>query len=174
MTENKLQCYVKSLKSDVIKVTTESVSPLKKGVLNLLLLVAIGLIGIGIIYVMFEVLVPFLETIGTRMEPVITEHVTQYGTYLAILVVIDLLLWYAIRSEPDKSDVVGDVHLSLILLIGFFGVNAVFTYGSPADSGWSYMIIETVVNAVVLITGILLLRAHTKCKKPDEAGVQSS
>lgn len=181
MTENKLQCYVKSVKKDTDSILTT----LKPAIIEFLkmLLPAIGVLLAAII--IFTLMIygePYITAVFTVIGNIFTmvisqPFLTQYNTYMAILIIIDLVIFMCVKKTmtdqngylDDRSPVsqVGHITGLLFLLFAFNAMLVVATWGSQTPErfiGWSFMIGETVVNMVISVIGILLIRAYLKCE----------
>jgi hypothetical protein len=187
MTNKKMQCYVKSVRTD----TDSILKDLKPAIISFLIKFSI-LIG-----VMFSFMILF--TIVTYGEPYITSVFgvidsllkmmlsqgifTQYNTYLIIMILIDLAVLWFVReamttSNFDSSDrapfsqiVFGIMALFLVFAFNSVVVVACFTLSSEQFVGWSFMLSETIINMIGVIVGILLIRAYLKCENkimPDK------
>jgi hypothetical protein len=101
---------------------------------------------------------------------------TQYNAYLVIMILVDLIMFWCIRdvmvSNGDLRDrsPYSQTLLSIMFLFALFVVNGILvivSWGLTKPElyvGWSFMICETIINMIVVVVGILLIRAYLKCE----------
>jgi hypothetical protein len=181
MTSKKMQCYVKSVKTD----TSSILEDLKPAIISFLIKFSI-LIG-----VMFSLAILF--TIITYGEPYIKAafevinslftvmlsivFVTQYNAYLVIMIILDVVIFLCVREMMVNTNVDSRDRLPysqtlfsimfLFLLFAFNGILVILSWGSTKPElvvGWSFMLCETIINMIVVVVGILLYRAYLKCE----------
>jgi len=181
MEEQKLQCYIKSMKSDAAK-TAESIIPFGKWIgKSIVIIGGAMLLGVSILYAMFELLPIALEYLSNITLPYITDlQWTQYNVYLIAMICIDFILILMIKPEEGNGlgEAPMDVGPSLGVIFGVFIVNAACTLMSRSSmdeefASWSYMIGETIINMVLMVIGIFLVRAYIRCKHPKKSVVSS-
>jgi hypothetical protein len=168
--DTKVQCYVKSVKSDARHIAQSLITPALKWVLVVALIVIAGAVFLFLAVVIMNtvtaVAVPYLM----KLTPLLTQHTV----YIIGLVAIDLLVLAYIKWAQDGEDeslkgVNEQVILGLlppVLLLVFNGLILVLASDINPERviGWSYMLAESVINAVVLVLGILLVRAYVRCE----------
>jgi hypothetical protein len=168
MTEPKLQCYIKSVTSDITHLKTElmpifQAAALVGGVLigGILVLYAVWLFG-------EFVLTPGLKYLIDAAVP-IYPYLSQFNIVITCLIVVDSVIFYEVwdsythpTSNQVDRDILSQLFLASILLgmLAFF--NIFFTYAahnSPGEqyAGWSFMLL-----------GIFLIRAYIRCEHPVE------
>jgi hypothetical protein len=186
MTNKKMQCYVKSVKTDTDGILTK----LKPAIINFFIsvgvligfLLVIALISMVLIYSQ-QYIKALFDAIGSLFAIVFQDFLTQYNTYLVCMIVIDFISFLFIRVSmtdsifnADERDPYGHVLNSvgaLFVLFAFNGMmvfitmsnDGVYTAGNWDElQGWSFMLCETAINMIVVVAGILLYRAYLKCE----------
>lgn len=178
MTNKKMQCYVKSVKTDADSILTK----LKPAIINFLIVVGVligFLLAIVLINMVLEYSQPYIkalfDVIGSLFVMVFQGFFTSYNTYLVCMIVFDFIIFLFIRITMTDSDFNADerdpfLHVLnsvvvLFVLFAFNGILVIMTWDSPERFvGWSFMICETVINMIVVVAGILLYRAYLKCE----------
>jgi hypothetical protein len=166
-TDTKLSCYINSVKSDAVHVG--------KAFIPIMQLVVIAVVTLGITIWVYTVTLSFTES-NRQLVYQFYNLFSQSVVYILAMIVFDIIILNevrAIQTNPEQynidSDAFRQVSVSLISLGIVFGVNALLTFLSRAYpdsvtiSGWSYMVAESVINAVVLVMAIFLVRAYIKC-----------
>jgi hypothetical protein len=171
MTENKLQCYIKSVKHDTKNVVT-TIIPFFWCCVKITCAVTVAATILFLLMVGYrsamDAIIPF--------TPVIMQYISQYNLYLVGLFGIDICILYAVRGlmkdpDPTTKDPTGQIGLSLIALACLFGVNVLLiscgsaSYNPSRFDGWSYMTWETAINAILIVIGIFLMRAYVRCEE---------
>jgi hypothetical protein len=153
----------------------------KTGAIVIALVVGAFAVLMGIIYAAETYLPPVLEYLVSVVSPLVS-YFTQYNVMWAVMIGIDILILIGVRSaftDPTTREFDRDVFTQIgagILVLGtLFGLNTFFTYGmnmpGPSyDVGWSYMFVEQGLNLLVLVIGILVLRAYMRCEHPEIPG----
>ena len=180
MTSKKMQCYVKSVKTD----TDSILKDLKPAIISFLIKFSILIGVIFTLVILFTTITygePFLiavfEVINSLLKMMLSQGIfTQYNTYLIIMILIDLaVLWFVREAmtatffdssdrEPFSQIVFGIMALFLVFAFNAVVVVACFTTSSEKFVGWSFMLSETIINMIVVVAGILLYRAYLKCE----------
>jgi len=180
MTSKKMQCYVKSVKTD----TDSILKDLKPAIISFLIKFSILIGVIFTLVILFTTITygePYLiavfEVINSLLKMMLSQGIfTQYNTYLIIMILIDLaVLWFVREAmtatffdssdrEPFSQIVFGIMALFLVFAFNAVVVVACFTTSSEKFVGWSFMLGETVINMIVVVVGILLYRAYLKCE----------
>jgi uncharacterized membrane protein len=106
---------------------------------------------------------------------------TQYTAYIVIIIGVDILILNAVKNTQTKPefqsadrDAFNQVLISAFIVGVIFMANAMFTwavYQAPDVTyhSWSYMILESLINVVLLVMGIFLVRAYVRCEKLEVA-----
>ena len=186
MTSKKMQCYVKSVKTDTDSILTK----LKPAIINFLIrfsivigLLLVTLIGFMIIAYSEPYIKAVFEVIDSLFAMAFQDFFTQCNTYLVCMIVIDFVIFLFIRMimtdstfNADERDPFSHVLTSVGALFLLFAVNGimvfvvmdnngVYTAGNwDKLQGWSFMLGETIINMIVVVAGILLYRAYLKCE----------
>jgi len=180
MTSKKMQCYVKSVKTD----TDSILKDLKPAIISFLIKFSILIGVIFTLVILFTTITygePYLiavfEVINSLLKMMLSQGIfTQYNTYLIIMILIDLaVLWFVREAmtatffdssdrEPFSQIVFGIMALFLVFAFNAVDVVACFTTSSEKFVGWSFMLGETIINMIVVVAGILLYRAYLKCE----------
>ena len=180
MTSKKMQCYVKSVKTD----TDSILKDLKPAIISFLIKFSILIGVIFTLVILFTTITygePYLiavfEAINSLLKMMLSQGIfTQYNTYLIIMILIDLaVLWFVREAmtatffdssdrEPFSQIVFGIMALFLVFAFNAVVVVACFTTSSEKFVGWSFMLSETIINMIVVVAGILLYRAYLKCE----------
>jgi hypothetical protein len=170
MTENKLQCYIKSVKHDTKDVFT-TILPI---VINGILLVG-AVAVVAVIGYLITIGGRLLLEVSTPIIPVIMPYLSQYNLYLVVLLGVDICILYVTKvfmtsTGEEIKDPTGQIGLGLIVLFFVFFFNALPVSNSPLFNppqfiGWTYMVWETAINAILLIIGIFLMRAYVRCEQ---------
>jgi hypothetical protein len=175
MTEDKLQCYYKSVKSDATHVA-KSFLPMLKALLAICGVIIAGIIIIYLAYVVCDVVVPLTIPLLNGISPLFT----QYNTYILALIGADIVVLFEVKDEvtrpgtnPKNSDAFWQVVLAMLSTGTVFGFNALITFITTSALhpeefiGWSYMPLETGINLVVIIMSIFLVRAYIRCENRE-------
>jgi hypothetical protein len=188
MTNKKMQCYVKSVRTD----TDSILKDLKPAIINFLIKFSI-LIGVMFtVAILFTIITygePYIISvfgvIDSLLKMMLSQGIfTQYNTYLIIMILIDLTVLWFVRdamttSNFDSSDRApfSQIVFGIMVLFLVFAFNAVvmvacfMTSSEGKFVGWSFMLSETIINMIVVVVGILLIRAYLKCENkiiPDK------
>jgi hypothetical protein len=180
MTSKKMQCYVKSVKTD----TDSILEDLTPAIISFLVKFSI-LIGVMFSFVILFTIITYgelyikaaFEVINSLFKVMLsTVFTTQYNGYLVIMILADLIIFWCIRnvmvSNGDLNDRLPFTQTlsSIMLLFVLFVVNGILvilSWGSTKPElvvGWSFMLGETIINMIVVVAGILLYRAYLKCE----------
>ena len=187
MTSKKMQCYVKSVKTD----TSSILEDLKPAIISFLIKFSI-LIGVMFSFVIFFTIITYGEpyliaafgVINSLFKVMVSSvFATQHNAYLVIMILVDLIMVWFIRdvmvSNGDLSNrsPYSQILFSIMFLFVLFVVNGSLVILSWASTkpeqfvGWSLMICETIINMIVVVVGILLYRAYLKCENKIESGI---
>jgi len=180
MTSKKMQCYVKSVKTD----TDSILKDLKPAIISFLIkfsivigLLLVILIGFMIITYSEPYIKAAFEVINSLFKVMLsTVFTTQYNGYLVIMILADLIIFWCIRNVMvSNGDLIDRLPFtqtlsSIMLLFVLFVVNGILVILSWDSTkpellvGWSFMLGETIINMIVVVAGILLYRAYLKCE----------
>ena len=180
MTNEKMQCYIKSVKKD----TDSILKDLKPAIISLLINFSIVIVVVFAFATLFTFITygePYIDAafgvINSLFKVMVSSvFATQYNAYLVIMILVDLIMFWCIRdvmvSNGDLSDrsPYSQILFSIMFLFVLFVVNGSLVILSWASTkpeqfvGWSLMICETIINMIVVVAGILLYRAYLKCE----------
>lgn len=170
MSNHKLQCYVKSIKSD----TSDIIESSKPAVLYCIAIVLASLITIAVgwfLFVGLDQLVLILKPFVDMVVP----FFTQYKTYIILMILLDIFILYAVylwskSNDTDINNVSVQVVVSSMLLFSLWIVNAIIlssqNYSTKPEIfyGWSYVVWESIINFVIITIGVFLIRAYVRCE----------
>jgi len=188
MTSKKMQCYVKSVKTD----TSSILEDLKPAIISFLIKFSI-LIGVMFSFVIFFTIITYgepyikavFEAINSLFKVMLSQvFVTQYNVYMVIMIILDVVILLCVREmmvtvngDPGDRSPYSQTLFSimfLFLLFAFNGILVILSWDSTKPElvvGWSFMLGETIINMIVVVVGILLYRAYLKCENKIESGI---
>jgi hypothetical protein len=152
MTEdnNTLQCYVKSFGHDGEELVRSTFSLLKVAAIPLVIIFLISLLG----YALVTNLALF----------------TQYATYLILFALIDGLFLFLLYDPMGEFTNLGNIGFPVLAVIIYtlfiWAMNACFIISlsyTVMTQNWSFMNVETAVNIIVMVIGIMAVRAYVRC-----------
>ena len=181
MTNKKMQCYVKSVKTD----TDSILKDLRPAIINFLsifcvLIGAVFTLGIALTIITYSE--PYIKVVFEAICSLFTvllspAFVTQYNVYLLLMIILDLVIFCSIREtmvveneDPSDRSPYSQTLGSILFLVALFALNSILVIISWDSTkpelvvGWSFMICETIINMVGVVVGILLYRAYLKCE----------
>ena len=181
MTSKKMQCYVKSVKTD----TSSILEDLKPAIISFLIKFSI-LIGVMFSFVIFFTIITYgepyikavFEVVNSLFKVMLSQvFVTQYNVYMVIMIILDVVILLCVREmmvtvngDPGDRSPYSQTLFSimfLFLLFAFNGILVILSWDSAKPElvvGWSFMLGETIINMIVVVSGILLYRAYLKCE----------
>jgi hypothetical protein len=174
MPEHKLQCYIKSIKSD----TSDIIESSKPVILYFTMIFVVCLIMMAVAWFLFVGIDQFVVMIAPFIT-MIKPFFTQYNTYMISMILVDILIlslvYISMKSfDEDIKSVSVQIVVSLISLVTLYVVNGILLYSSPYSirpelfNGWSYITVESVINFVIITIGVFLVRAYVRCEKKEE------